>query len=360
MSKIKQKIRNFALFLLCLFYFLIRGKAKKTPASIKNVLVFRSKPHIGDMVYITPIFANIKQNIPEAEITLVGSERIGEVVEHNPSIKKFIKYENNFLSTIKRIREQKIDFGCLVNRGSVEGLALLYLSGAKCISVFSSSEYESFMYQILKTFVISKPFQTGVYVPPLYLSLLDPIGANKGDIHFRLYSSENASREIKSIFEKNNISHEKDFLVGISPGGSTKNRWWPKDRYAALINWLSKRCEAKIVFIGNGIDKEAIDKIILGLESTVKYVNFYNQSLDLFKASVSHLDLIIGNDSGPMVTADAFDVPQIVFVGPTDAREYHRPAGLLNRILEASDKKINTISLETAKKELIDLLDKIK
>jgi len=57
-----------------------------------------------------------------------------------------------------------------------------------------------------------------------------------------------------------------------------------------------------------------------------------------------------------MVTADAFDIPNLVLVGPTDEREYHRPPGSLNRIAKAEDKKINSLTIEVVQKELTVIL----
>src|SRR3989344_8854904 len=118
------KVKNLFLLLCCLLYRFFRGKATSLPSSIERIIVFRSKPHIGDMVYITPIFENMKRAFPKSGITLIGSSRVLEVVEHNPSIEKTIDYKNGFFKTLMKIRKENWDFGCLINPGSVEGLAL--------------------------------------------------------------------------------------------------------------------------------------------------------------------------------------------------------------------------------------------
>lgn len=355
-----NRMINLLLSLLCLAYWPIRGRAKQAPAKIKRVLVFRSKPHVGDMVYITPLFAAIKKTYPAAAITLVAGGRVEEVVRHNPDIAELIHYRDNFWATWQTVRQLKPDFACLVNLGSIEGLALLYLSGTKCISVLSWNEAGvSWLYNTLKKLVVAKPFARGQYVPPLYLTLLDPIAANTGDVHFRLYFSPEAGGAVKKVLTGRQIDPARDLLVGIAPGGSTKDRWWPAGRYAELVNWLTKNYQAKIILIGAGIDQEAINEVIAGLKPETAYVNFYNQSLDEFKATIAKLHLMIGNDSGPMVTADAFDVPQMIFIGPTDEREYHLPPNPLYRILKASNNKVDSISLETATKELKKLLDNL-
>ena len=53
-----------------------------------------------------------------------------------------------------------------------------------------------------------------------------------------------------------------------------------------------------------------------------------------------------------MVTADAFDKAQMIFVGPTDPREYHISPSPTYRILKADSGKVSDITLDEAVKEL--------
>ena len=352
-SKFAAKLKNLWLFALCLGYWIFRGSAKTAPDAVKRVLIFRSKPHVGDMVYVTPLFRAIKQTHPDARVTLVGGGRVGEVVAGNPDIDELIPYQGNFFATLRRLRRERFDFACLANLGSIEGLALLYLSGAKCVSVFTWMEagQGTWLYNRLKRLVVTKPFQSGVYVPPLYLALLDPIQANTGDAHFRLYYSDKAKNRVLQLFAENNIDQQRDLIVGLAVGGSTEDRWWPAERFAALGRYLHEKYKAKLFLIGAGKDERPITDTVRHLGDT-PVVSLLNQPLDEFKAFIAHSKLIIGNDSGPMVTADAFDIPNLVLVGPTDEREYHRPPGPLNRIAEAEDKKIGSLTVESVIKEL--------
>lgn len=347
-----SKLNNLFLLILCWLYCPFRGKAQYVPANLKKIVVFRSKPNVGDMVYVTPLLRAIKKTYPNAKLILVGGGRVSEVVAHNPGIDQYIEYKNNFWSVVQQLRKEKIDFGCLANLGNTAGLALLYLGGVKCISVFTSADTaKSFSYSVLKKLAITHPFEHGVYVPPLYLNLLNPINANTGDAHFRLYYSPEAKQAAERLFVENKIDPKKDFVVGLAVGGSTEDRWWPAERFAQLGKHLHEKYNARLFLIGAGKDEKPISDTIQSL-GNIPAVSLLNQSLDEFKAFIAHSHLIVGNDSGPMVTADAFDVPNLVLVGPTDWREYHRPPGSLNRIAEAEDKKINSLTYDVVQKEL--------
>lgn len=315
---------------------------------------------MGDIVYITPMFRAIKIKYPDSRLYVIGTGRAEEVIRHNPDIDECVNYKNNFWETVKRLKKEEIDFACLANTGSAEGLALLFLAGIKCISAFTSVNdvsILSFSYSLLAKKIIGFPFYTGRYVPSQYLKLLEPINVNTGDAHFRLYFSKEAENEINNIFVQNNISAD-DFIVAFAPGGAIPERWWPAERFAELAKFLYRDYGAKILLIGAGKDEKPITAMLAVLDG-IPAVNLLNQNLDEFKATISKCNLIIGNDSGPMVTADAFDVANLVFVGPTDEREYHLPPGPLNRVLKGAGGDVKSITLDMVKKEIHTILSNL-
>lgn len=354
-----SKFKNLFLLVVCFLYSLRRGRANLLPANPSRFLILRFKPHVGDVVYITPLFRAVKAKYPRARLYVLGAGRVQEVIADNPDVDEYIQYQNNFWATVRRLRKENFDFACLANAGSSEGLALLYLAGVKSISTFSSvndQKIPSLSYKFLSKLTIGKPFYTGQYVPPQYLKLLEPIGIKTDDCHFRLYFSEKAKTAIANLFVRNGIGQENEFIVGFAPGGSTENRWWPAERFARLADYLSQKYGTRIFLLGAGRDAGPISKVLAGVGQETKIINLLNQSLDKFKATVARLHLIIGNDSGPMVTADAFDVANIVLVGPTDPREYHRPPGPLNRVVVAEDRIMASISLPNVIKEVDSVL----
>ncbi len=354
-----SKFKNLFLLAICFLYSLRRGRANLPLINPRKFLILRFKPHVGDIVYITPLFRAIKVKYPQARLYVLGAGRVQEVIADNPDIDEYIQYQNNFWVTVRRLRKENFDFACLANAGSSEGLALLYLAGVKSISTFSSvndQKIPSLSYKFLSKLTIGQPFYTGQYVPPQYLRLLEPIGVETNDCHFRLYFSEKAKTAIGNLFVQNSIDQENELIVGFAPGGSTENRWWPADRFAQLADYLSQKYNARIFLLGASRDAGPISQVLAGVCKETKIINLLNQSFDEFKATVDRLHLVIGNDSGPMVTADAFDVANIVLVGPTDPREYHRPPGPLNRVVAAEDRIMASISLQNVIKEADSVL----
>ena len=366
MNRLFSKISNAIILLLCAVYSFIRGRANKILTNPKKILILRWKPHIGDVVYITPMFRAIKEKYPNAKLYVMGAGRVKDVIDYNPNIDEYIPYENNFFTIIGKLKKEEIDFACLANAGSTMGLGLLYLANIKGISNFSTVNglaIPSISYSFLSKLALGKPFYTGRYVPPQYLKLLKPLGIETNNCHFQLYFSKKAEKTIGKIFNDNDINPEKDFIVVIAPGGAIRERWWPSKQFAQIADYLYEKHNAHIFLLGAGKDTEPIKEILGYLNKNTKVINLLNQNLDEFKAFISKSHLIIGNDSGPMVTADAFDIPNIVLVGPTDEREYHKPPGLLNKVIVAKDRKMNSIDFDSVRVEtetIINNLNKIK
>ena len=116
-------------------------------------------------------------------------------------------------------------------------------------------------------------------------------------------------------------------LVGLSPGAEWgPSKRWPLRHWADLARELRRRIPAveEAIFVG---PKE----IWLGVrvhEESGKLHPLLGPDLDLpgLAAVLSHLDLLVTNDSGPMHLAAALGVPCVALFGPTDHRRT-APAG---------------------------------
>lgn len=333
----KKKLQNAFLVFRCLMFLPFRGRALKCSLQPKRILVHQATPNLGDMVCITPLFRAIKQKYPDASIFLMSGGKGSEIVKSNPYIEEYIPNSGSISELIKKLRDKKIDFAVATNP-STSGLGILYLSGIPCISSFvipGPQKIYSRLYNIMRRLVVQISQQAGGYIPAQYLNLLKPINISTNDVQFELFFSEDADKKVLDFFTENNIVPTRDFIVAIAPGGSTDIRWLSAKKYAALADHLFKKYQAKIFLIGAGSDRKPIEDMISFMDKQTKYFNLLNQPIEEFKAFMSKVDLVMGNDSGPMTIAKAFHAAQMVFIGPTDEREYQLPNGQFNRIVKS-------------------------
>jgi ADP-heptose:LPS heptosyltransferase len=77
----------------------------------------------------------------------------------------------------------------------------------------------------------------------------------------------------------------------------------------------------------------------------VSYELIENKSIRQVASILSHLNLVIANDTGIMHVAGAVGVPVLSLFGPTDPEQW-TPKGKLNRYILGSDKSIASITVE--------------
>ncbi len=333
-----KKLQNIFLIFRCLAILPFRGRALKCLGSPKHILVHQATPNLGDMVCITPLFRAIKQKYPDSHIYLMSGGKGSEIIKGNPYIDEYIPNSGSVAELIQKLKERKIDFAVATNP-STAGLGILYLSDIPCISSFvipGPQKIYSRLYNIMRRLVVQIPQKAGMYIPAQYLNLLKPLGISTNDVQFELFFSEDADKKVFDFFAEYNIVPTRDFIVAIAPGGSTDIRWWAAKKYAALTDHLFKKYQAKLFLIGAGSDRKPIEDVISFMDKQTQYFNLLNQPIEEFKAFMSNVDLVIGNDSGPMTIAKAFHAAQMVFIGPTDEREYQLPNGPFNRIAKST------------------------
>lgn len=116
-------------------------------------------------------------------------------------------------------------------------------------------------------------------------------------------------------------------LVGLFPGaewGASKR--WPWRRFAELATELRRRLPASRQIVVAG--PKEVWLAVRVFEESGKVHPVIGPDLDLAALAgvLSHLDLLITNDSGPMHLAAALGVPCVALFGPTDRRRT-APAG---------------------------------
>lgn len=122
-------------------------------------------------------------------------------------------------------------------------------------------------------------------------------------------------------------------LVGLFPGAEFgPSKRWPWRRFAGLAGALRRaRPDIQEVIVGGP------DEVWLGVrihEETGRIHPLVGPDLDLsgLAAVLSHLDVLVTNDSGPMHLAAALGVPCVALFGPTDP-DRTAPAGPGHRVV---------------------------
>jgi ADP-heptose:LPS heptosyltransferase len=118
----------------------------------------------------------------------------------------------------------------------------------------------------------------------------------------------------------------------LHTGGGWKYRWWPNDRWRALIQKLKAEGDWELgILVGPG-DEEQVAQITRNLQIAVETPKVK----DLLKL-VQEYDLFVGTDSGPLHLAVLSGIPAVDLMGPGDPVLWAPPPGtgiLLQDVLD--------------------------
>ena len=111
-------------------------------------------------------------------------------------------------------------------------------------------------------------------------------------------------------------------LIAIAPFASYgKAREWPEARYAALINWIAKRCQAQSILLSNKSDLSRCEKLAKEIGPSVLAIAA-DTSIGELIALLSLSDGFVGNDTSVTHLAAAVGLPTVGILGSTSPARF--------------------------------------
>jgi len=139
--------------------------------------------------------------------------------------------------------------------------------------------------------------------------------------------------EITQEFSLNTARKNVAFVIGAS----WESKIYPKEKIAKICNELDAQC-----YIIWGNEKEKSDALWI-CEQSKNAILAPAMNLESLISLISHMDLLIGNDTGPTHIAWAQNIPSITLLGPTNRRMiYETP----QNIAIESASKVNIMKID--------------
>ena len=303
----------------------------------KKILV-RSPNWVGDVVMSTPAFRCIRENFPDAHITLLikgnlrgiieGSSWFDEIIELVPKVKKnknedlssrkvFGKGTNEYLRLICKLRMERFDLGFLFPN-SFSSALMIWLAG-----VVRRVGYKRDARSFFLTNSIERPVEEGefkpTYMADYYLKLCANVGCNISSTKLELFISEESKDKASVLLNKYNID-KKPFIL-INPGASYgSSKCWTAEGFARTADLLNEVSGCSIVLVCGPSETKLADDIECLAKKSLVNLSKESVPLGLLKALINKCSLLATVDSGPRHFAVAFKRPVVVLMGPTDQR----------------------------------------
>jgi heptosyltransferase II len=304
------------------FYIKISHNRLIKNGRLKILLIYTGK--IGDLVCTTPIFREIKKNLPDSFLTIAIREQSYGVVQNNPHVDKFIffnaqKYQG-FSGEIKLIKDLvKEKFTHSINLSPRAFNTIIPFFAGIPERTTSTSKFTGRVAAIFSIFSNHRlEYKQHTSKLRHNLEILKFLGINNFSEKKEVFITDEENKRAIKFLSENNLQ-EGDLLIGITASAGNKLKEWESDKFIQLTDKLIDELGARIVFIGAPNDKVILENIVNDMKNkaTVAIDFKLNELAALFKK----IKLFISVDTGPLYIAHAVGTLVVDITGPCDIEE---------------------------------------
>jgi heptosyltransferase-2 len=310
-----------------------KGKAPAHSQNIRRILL-RAPNWVGDAVMGLPVLAGLTHLSPPARVTVLAAPRVAPLYAGQPGVAEVVVYPSGRKKwrTLLGLRN-KFDLA-LALPNSLESALGLWLTRTPHRLGYAANGRTPLLTTILK----GRKHLQGLHQVFYYLGLLEALGPVVSFSPPGLHLSEMEKAAGKSLLTAAGLDPDHP-LIGLAPGaayGPAKR--WPAKRFAAVGDLLQQEFQAGLVLLGGPADQEAAAEVQLSCRGDL--LNLAGKTtLRQALGVLSHLRLLITNDSGLMHAAAALGVPVVAIFGSTDpaaTRPFTRRATIIHHPLPCS------------------------
>jgi predicted lipopolysaccharide heptosyltransferase III len=285
-----------------------------------NILLLQLK-RIGDLILTTPAIAALREKFPEANISLVVSPAVEELLPAISGVDKVFVVRGKADDALDWIALAwgKFDYCLDFTRNDRSSFLTLLSQAKKRIT----SDHPN-----LRTKIRARSYNEFVESPvrelhtvDYHLALLKPLGIHDASRAIRLDLPDSTVEEAEQLL---NAAQAGDEFVILHPGSARAEKFWEADRWAKLIDHCVHERQMKCVLTGgrSAMERSQIATIKSASRSDVIDLSGKTDLLTL-AALVRKARLLITVDSAPMHFAAAWETPQVVLFGPTNPFHWH-------------------------------------
>jgi len=308
----------FFLFILPLLAEKVFSRRRPSNTDIHKVLIIELWG-IGDLVMASSVFNSLKRSLPGAQVSLLCRPVAQELFLGNGLIDGFFVFDFPWLGfsgkyrfwnwdwpallrIIQRLRKERFDL-VLDARGDVRNNFLSYIIGGRRRAGYTWTGGAFFLTDPLNGFRQAHRVEA-------WLNLLRHLNIAFESPRPALFVTEQERHWQEEFCASVGISRN-DIVVGIHPGAGRKSRRWPLEKFIEVARIAEEKHKARVVFF---LDPDIEES---GFPEKNGFI-LARPTLRQLLALTQRTDLFIGNDSGPMHIAAAFDRPVVAIFGPGD------------------------------------------
>jgi heptosyltransferase-2 len=299
-----------------------KSKAQFDLVDVKRILVVE-EGLLGDFVMLIPFLKSLRSRFPDAHLAILGRANMTDLLLHQGLADEMIRmrlpwFEKQFNSfwrrynlfslqwfrfvrDLFRLRRRHFDLAFAAEMSDLRHNLILWLTGARRRVGYGFAGGGSLLTDV------AVPDPQRPHVSELSLRLLEHLDIPVVDNHplLRVVSED---KEFAAQFLSGCGVRNGDLIVGIHPAAGMPTREWGGIRYQEVARQLIGGFGAKVLWFTSPGVQEPIPS-----GSNLVQVAL---PLEQFVAVLSHCQLLVCNDSGPMHVAAGLGIPVVAIFGP--------------------------------------------
>ncbi len=284
---------------------------------------------IGDVLFTTPLIANLRRAYPQAFIAYIANRRAQPIVESNPQINRVYIYERDefkkdliasWMRLYQDIQKEHFDMVFDFSLNASFG----FFTMACGIKQRIGYDYRS-RGRFLTDRIILEGYE-GRHVVDYYLDLLKIINVPSQERSLQIFPDGPAQQWARDWLKEQGIDLNCP-LIAVIPGGGASwgkqasQKHWPAQQYAFLVDKIVAKKEAAVILMGDFKDQLLCQELTRQGSNSV-YDAVGKTNLLQMAALLKLCRLAIVNDGGPLHVAVAAGVKTFSIFGPVDPRVY--------------------------------------
>lgn len=306
----------------------------------RNILVMRLD-NIGDVLMTSPALRAIKENLPQARITLMASPGGVQAADLLPWVDDVLPWRVLWQDIgkldfdpvrewdlISKVRDRQFDAAIIFTSFSQTPHAagfMCYLAGIP-LRLGESKEWGG---GVLSTEVKSAPDE--IHQVERNLRLIESVGFGVSDRSLTIQIPDSARQSAKAMLLEHELSVDAPYIL-LNPWTSCQSRNYAWERFAVASRELAQITGWRVVVTGMSKDRDRSATILEALKPlAIDLIG--STSLPELAALIADARLVLTNNTSTMHLADATRTPSVIMFAGTEYESQWKPRHAPTRLL---------------------------
>lgn len=298
-------------------------KSKKHEIKNPKKILFIRNDHIGDMVYSTQVFREVKKRFPNAKIGVVATESNREIIEKDPYVDEIFEIDLfwrrkfrgllDYFKVIQKIKKANYDVGVDLRKSKLNIFFFLWIPRIKSrISLYNINGGKAFLTHP----ILYKKKMNYIYENIKMINEALELDITDKESLPHVITDEEDKKKVNEVLKEKKL----DKYVVFAPGATEDSKRWPEEKFDELIEKFHKKYpKYKIVLPGAPGDVDLINRLCENRDFCVPLPNFNLRLMSIIHKKAA---AVVANDGCAIDISWVSGGKLVALVGPVDLEVY--------------------------------------